>query len=131
MKILFVLEYYYPNIGGVEKLFKNLAENLADKGHDIMIITTRFNKNLAKEETLNKVKIKRLSLSNRFTFSFFSIFSILFYARKYDLIHTTSYNAALPAWITAKLLNKKCIITFHEVWGELWKELPYLRDVKI
>ena len=31
MKVLFVLEYYYPNIGGVEKLFKTLAESLPPK----------------------------------------------------------------------------------------------------
>lgn len=130
MKILFILEYYYPNIGGVEKLFKDLAESLANQGHDILIITTRFDKQLPEEETINQVKIKRLNLSNRFSFTFFSIFSIFPLVSKYDFIHTTSYNAAFPAWLAAKLYHKKCIITFHEVWGNLWKELPYLSFIQ-
>jgi len=126
MKILFVLEYYYPNIGGVEKLFKGLTEGLAANGHNVLVITTRFDKNLPKEEIINKVKVKRLNLSNRFLFTFFSIFKILFYGKDYDIIHTTSYNAALPAWVAARILKKKCVITFHEVWGNLWKTFPYL-----
>ncbi|NOR86605.1 MAG: glycosyltransferase [Bacteroidales bacterium] len=130
MKILFILEYYYPNIGGVEKLFKDLAENLANQGHDILIITTRFNQQLPKEETINQVKIKRLNLTNRFSFTFFSIFSIFPLVSKYDFIHTTSYNAAFPAWLAAKIYHKKCIITFHEVWGDLWKQLPYLSFIQ-
>lgn len=126
MKILFILEYYYPNIGGVEKLFKHLTESLAQNNHEILVITSRFDKNLTKNETINGVKIKRLNLKNRFLFTFFSIFSIVKYAKEYDLIHTTSYNAALPAWIAAKIFGKRSVITFHEVWGDLWVKLPYL-----
>ena len=130
MKILFILENYYPNIGGVEKLFKELAENLLLNGHDIMIITNRFDSNLLKEETVNGVKIRRLNLRNRFAFTFFSIFRILPYVGKFDIIHTTSYNAALPAWLAAKIYRKPSIITFHEVWGDLWKDLPYINSLQ-
>ena len=130
MKILFILEYYYPNIGGVEKLFKSLCEGLVKNGHEVLVITSQFDPKLPLEESINGVRIKRLKLSNRFLFTFFSCFSILKIARNYDLIHTTSYNAALPAWITAKLLRKKSIITFHEVWGDLWNTLPYLSFIE-
>ena len=41
MKIIFFLEYYYPNIGGVETLFKNLIDSLAQENHKITIITAR------------------------------------------------------------------------------------------
>jgi len=130
MKILFVLEYYYPNIGGVEKLFKELCESLVREGCDIQVITSRFDKNLAGEELVNGVKVKRLKLSNRFLFTFFSIFKILSVAKSYDFIHTTSYNAAFPAWLAGKIQRKKTIITFHEVWGKLWYDLPYLSFIQ-
>ena len=39
MKILFVTDYYYPHIGGVEKLFKSLAESLVEKGNKVSVIT--------------------------------------------------------------------------------------------
>lgn len=126
MKILFFLEYYYPNVGGIEKLFKELAEALVVKGHEVMVLTNKFDTSLKSEETINGVKIKRLKLKNRFLFSFLSIASVLKYGRNFDLIHTTSYNAALPASIAGKILGKKVIITFHEVWGKMWFKLPFL-----
>lgn len=130
MKILFVLEYYYPNIGGVEKLFKSLAEALVNNGDEVLILTNCFDRSLKREEVIKGVKIRRLRFYNRFFFSFFSLPQILKYGRNYDIIHTTSYNAALPAWIAAKLLKKKVIITFHEVWGKLWFKLPFINSLQ-
>ena len=126
MKILFILEYYYPNIGGVEVLFKNLAENLVNDGHSVLVITNKSSKSLSSIEIINGVKVKRLPLLNRYLFTFFSLPWILIYGRKYDFFHTTSYNAALPSFVAAKILRKKCFITFHEVWGILWFQLPNL-----
>ena len=130
MKILFVLEYYYPNVGGIEKLFKELAEALVRDGHEVMVLTNRFDKSLKTAEMLNGVRVKRLKFKNRFLFSFFSLAAVIKYARNFDLIHTTSYNAALPASIAGKILNKKVIITFHEVWGKLWFKLPFLNPLQ-
>jgi glycosyltransferase involved in cell wall biosynthesis len=130
MKILFILEYYYPNVGGIEKLFKGLAEALVKDNHEVMVITNRFEKTLESEEMINGVRVKRLNLKNRFFFSFFSLPAVLKHARNFDLIHTTSYNAALPASIAGKFLNKKVIITFHEVWGNLWFKLPFINRVQ-
>jgi glycosyltransferase involved in cell wall biosynthesis len=126
MKILFVLEHYYPNIGGVEKLFKELTEELVKKGHDVKVITTKHQADLPLQENINGVKIKRLNLRNRFAFTFLSIFGFWKDAKNADLLHCTSYNAALPAWLAGRIYKKKTIITFHEVWGSLWKRLPYL-----
>jgi glycosyltransferase involved in cell wall biosynthesis len=126
MKILFVLELYHPNIGGIEKLFKSLAEALAAQGHEVCVITTRFRKDLPAREFINGVRVKRLKLRSRFLFTFFGIFSVLGEARKSDIIHTTSYNAAFPARLAGWIARKKVIITFHEVWGKLWFKLPYI-----
>ena len=126
MKILFILELYHPNIGGIEKLFKSLTETLAGQGHEVSVITTRFRKDLPVRETLNGVKIRRLKFSSRFLFTFFGIFSMLKEARHCDIIHTTSYNAAFPARLAGWICRKKVIITFHEVWGKLWFKLPFI-----
>lgn len=126
MKVLFVLEYYYPNVGGIEKLFKGLAESLVKEGHEVMILTNKFKKSISKDEIINNVRIKRLNLKNRFYFTFFSLPSIIKYGRRFDIIHTTSYNAALPAYLASLVLKKKVIITFHEVWGKLWFKLPFI-----
>jgi len=125
MKILYVLEHYYPYIGGAEKLFRQLAESLSKNGHEVEVITTRFDKTLPQCEILNGVKVTRVECKNRFLFSVFALPTILRTAGKYDLIHTTTYNAALPAWIGGRIKRKKIILTFHEVWGKLWFKLPF------
>ena len=126
MKILFVLENYYPNVGGVETLFKNLIESLAEKGHQITIMTTRLDPSHPLKEELPNITIYRYPFRNRYAFTFLALFPMLKHISSVDLVHTTSYNAAFPAFIASKLRGKKVIITFHEVWGSLWYKLPFM-----
>jgi len=126
MKILFVLEYYYPHIGGVETFFQKLAEGLAQQNFSVTILTARI-KNAPSVETINQVKINRIWVPiwlNRYWFTLLSFFNLLGKARQFDLIHTTTYNAALPAWLIAKIFRKKVVITVHEILGPLWFKLP-------
>ncbi len=126
MKILFVLEYYYPNVGGAEKLFKSLAEELAARHFEVEILTTRFRNDLPAREVLNGVSIRRENCFNRFFFTFLAIPAALRRAAHFDLVITTSYTAAFPAWLAAKMRRKKSLIIFHEGWDRLWFRLPYL-----
>ncbi len=126
MKILFVLEYHYPHIGGVETLFKLLTEQLVIKGYHVTVLTNRHSSELPKEEIINGVIIKRINFHNRYLFTLFAFFPALKLAKTHDLIHTTSYNAAFPAFFAALFSRKKVFITFHEVWGSLWHSLPYI-----
>ena len=125
MKLLFVLEHFYPYIGGAENLFYVLTTALVKEGYDVVVITTRFDDKLLKEENHKGVKIVRVNCWNRFGFTFFSLPSIIHHARNAHIIHTTTYNAALPAIISGKILKKPVYVTFHEVWGNLWKRLPF------
>jgi len=129
MQILFVLENYYPNVGGVETLFKGLIEQLASKGHQVKLITTRLNKSLPKVEHLNNITIYRYTYFNRYLFTMLALFPVIKHAKNCHLIHTTSYNAAIPAFLGALFLRKKTVITFHEVWGKLWFNLPYMKGI--
>lgn len=126
MKILFVLEYYPPHIGGVERLFSTLAESLAIEGHQVTVLTTRFSPRLTMSERRNGVHIRRIDVGSRFAFTFSAAPLAYRLAKRHDLVHTTSYNAAVPAFIAAKLSRKPVLITFHEVWGKIWFKLPFL-----
>jgi len=122
MKILFVIENYVPHVGGVEMVFKNLAEGLAKKGHEVNIITHLFGKTKSYEE-LNGVKIHRINcFQSRYLFSFLAIPMAIRKALDADIIHTTTFNGAFPAWIASKITRRKCVITVHEVWIGKWKE---------
>ncbi len=126
MKILFILENHYPNIGGVETLFKYLTESLAAKGHTITVLTNQFDKKLERRMHLNGVDIVRVPFRNRYLFTLLAFFPAVRLARKHDVIHTTSYNAGIPAYFGGLFTRKKVLITFHEVWGNLWFRLPFM-----
>ena len=126
MRILFVLEHFHPYIGGVEYLFWQLSKSLVSQGHEVMVITTRFDKKLPQRDCNEGIDIYRVNCSNRFSFIIRSIPSIFKNIKDFDLVHTTTYTAALPTWLVSCLRNKKIVITFHEYWGDLWKRLPYL-----
>jgi len=122
MNILFVLENYYPHIGGVEVVFKNLAEGLAKKGHDISVITHQI-KGTKRYEKINNVKIHRIPcFYSRYWYSFLSIPLTIKLAKKSDIIHTTTYNGAVPARLASKITNKPAIITVHELLGKNWEK---------
>lgn len=131
MSILFVLENHYPNIGGVETLFKKLTEALVKNGHEVNVVTTLLDKSHPREETINGVKIYRYPFYSRYLFTFIAVFPVLRHIKNCDIVHTTSYNAGLPAFLASKLRGKKVIITFHEVWGKMWFKLPYMGKISL
>lgn len=130
MRILFILEYYPPHIGGAEIVFKNLCEGLARRGNDVTVITSKL-RNTKAFEIINGIRIYRVKVPQRgarYWFTFLSIPKVFHLAKKADLIHTTTYNGAFPAWLASKLRGKRCIITVHEVLGSQWKRLTNMRS---
>ncbi len=131
MRIVFIVENFYPKIGGVETLFYNLALQLSEQGHSIVVLTSGLKQDNIKEEKINpNFFIHRLDSSNRYWFTFFGIFSMFNKAKGADLIHTTSYNAGIPASLIGLLLRKHVVITFHEYWGKMWFDLAYFGKIK-
>lgn len=132
MHILFVLEYFWPHVGGVETLFFRLTKEIAKRGNQVTVLTNRYDISLASTEIIDGVRIKRIRFYNRYLFTFFAWIPGLKLARQADIIHTTSYNAALPGYLLKKIFRKKIVITFHEYWGQLWYQLPWMnRPMKV
>jgi D-inositol-3-phosphate glycosyltransferase len=131
MRIIFVSEYYWPHIGGVEVVFSQLAQKLADRGHDCHIITCKI-KGTPNFEVINGIMIHRVNVpekGDRYWFALLAIPAIIKIARKASVIHTTTYSAAFPAWVASCILRKKCIITVHEVWGNMWNKMENMSRV--
>ncbi|MEL7249222.1 MAG: glycosyltransferase family 4 protein, partial [Bacteroidota bacterium] len=127
MRIVFVIEHYYPYLGGAEKLFKQLAEEFAQVGHTVTVVTTRYQRELPKREEINAVTILRVDCGSRFLFTILSIPSAWRATKNADVVLTTTYNAAFPAWLVTRLRRLPTILIFHEYWGKLWFKLPYLK----
>ncbi|MCB0630659.1 MAG: glycosyltransferase family 4 protein [Saprospiraceae bacterium] len=126
MRLLFVLENYYPNIGGVETLFKQLIGQLVAAGHECTVITSLLQPEHPRQEQKDGLTIIRIPVPNRYLFTLYALWPVLRNVRSCDLVQTTSYNAALPAFIGAVLFRRKVVITFHEAWGRLWFRLPFM-----
>ena len=125
MNVLFILEYFYPYHGGAEKLFQELTKELSQKGIKVTVLTASYDNNPL-TETIGSVKVIRVRARNRFHFSFNAIAKAVSLAKEADIIHTSTYNAAFPAWIASKIRAKKIVLTVHEYWNELWWQLPFL-----
>lgn len=119
-RFLFVLEYFPPHIGGVEVLFGELAGELARRGHEVEVITSDER---GSHEVRDRITIRRLR-AGRYLFMLRAIPHAIRAARRADLIHTTTYNAAIPAWIAGKLARRPVVLTAHEVFGRQWQQMP-------
>ena len=123
MNILFVCENYIPHYGGAEVVFKNLAEGYVRRGHSVCLVTHQL-KNTKQNEKMNGVFVKRIpSLHSRYVFSFTSIPEVIRKAKDADVIQTTTFNGAFPAWIAGKITKKPVILTVHEVWVGKWNQV--------
>lgn len=125
MRILFVVDFYPPHIGGVETLFSNLAEGLVKKGNKCIVLTSKL-KNTKKFEFVKGVEIHRVwipSFAKRLFFGLFSIPKAITLGKQADIIHSSTYPASLSGYLSAKLNKKKSVFTVHEVFSKLWFKL--------
>lgn len=61
MKLLFCVQFYFPSIGGVQEVVRQLAERLAAKGHDVTVATASHDgRNFAQ---FNSVSVRQFSVS--------------------------------------------------------------------
>ncbi len=125
-KILFVLEHFHPYTGGVERLFYQLACQLVKQGYSVDVITTRHCRHLPARENLNGIKIRRIRARNRYLFTLIAVPAAVSAASGCHLIQTSTYNAAVPAFLAGFLTRRPVVITVHEVWGDLWLRFPWM-----
>ncbi len=123
MKILFVCENYIPHYGGAEVVFKNLAERYVQDGHAVSLLTHQM-KGTRTRELMNGVQVTRVpSFHSRYVFTFSAIFRAIRLARKCDIIQTTTFNGAVPAWIAGLVTGKPVVLTVHEIWVGKWQKV--------
>lgn len=128
LHIGFVLEWFPPHTGGVETLFDQLTSALVRDGYEVSIVTTLM-RGVPRVEVRNGVRIFRVrtpDFLHRYLFTLLAIPVALRVLRGADVIHTTTYNAAIPGWIVARIHRVPSVVTVHEVWGDQWNKLSGL-----
>lgn len=127
MHILFVLEHFSPYVWWAEVLFDNVVKWLVQKWNSITVLTSRFDKNLPiYEKRTDGVEIYRVG-HNRYDFMLYAVGKKgRMLARNADIIHTTTYNAAIAAKILSKIAAKRIVITIHEIFGRSWMQFMWI-----
>lgn len=114
MRILYVLEYFPPHIGGVETYFDNLTRGVA-KRHDVVILTTLVPSSKVRDVSEGRRVYRVKSLSRYlFTTKFRDAAGLM---RSADLVHTSTFVAAGTTWLAKTLVKRPTVLTFHEAWG--------------
>ena len=126
MKILYIVDNYYPHIGGAELLFQQLAEGLAAENHTITVLAPKNFPDYLDQEIHNRVRIVRQrvpTFGQRYFFTILALFKAVSLARQHDIIHTATFNSIPPAWLASKLTGRKSVLTVYEVWDKKWYRL--------
>lgn len=127
-RILFVLDYFYPHVGGGETLFRELAVALATRGWQVTVLTLR-EPGTKPEEVLDGVRIVRVTtppIARRYWFILLSLVPALRLAATVDIIHAAGYASAWAAWLAGWWRRRPAVLTVFEVFGDQWL---FLQDV--
>ncbi|HEX9341387.1 MAG TPA: glycosyltransferase family 4 protein [Thermoplasmata archaeon] len=60
MRIAQVAPWFYPHLGGVESHVRALSTELAARGHDVTVVTTRHDPSLPEEESMDGFRVVRV-----------------------------------------------------------------------
>jgi glycosyltransferase involved in cell wall biosynthesis len=117
MRILTVLTYYRPHTSGLTIYAERLAEAFARRGHEVTVLTSRFDPTTPREEVVNGVKIVRAPVLFRVSKGvIMPTFGWLAwkYVAQNDVVqlHLPQFDA--PGFAArARLLGKLAILTYH------------------
>ena len=117
MNILVCLTYYRPHYSGLTIYAERLARALAESGHQVTVLTSRYDHNLPAQIEQDGVKVMRLNVAWRVSKGVimpsmpFQAFQL---AKKADVVHLhvpqldASYIAVL-----SRLIGKPVVLTYH------------------
>ena len=117
MHILIGLTYYRPHYSGVSIYTERLASGLVKLGHQVTVLTSRFNPDLPEQEDQNGVHIirpaVRMHLSKGVIMPSFPLWAARI-LRKADIVnlHLPQMDAAYVSWM-ARAMGRPVVTTYH------------------
>lgn len=117
MKLLIVLTYYRPHTSGLTIYAERLSKALVQRGHQVTVLTSQYEKTLAMEEFQDGVRIIRVPVAFRLSKGvimpkFGWMASHLVSENDAIQLHLPQFDAAGVA-LRGRLLRKPTIITYH------------------
>jgi glycosyltransferase involved in cell wall biosynthesis len=117
MRILTVLTYYRPHTSGLTIYAERLARAFAKRGHQVTVMTTRYEKSLPREEMMDGVRVIRVPVALRISKGViaptFGLVATRLVAR-HDVVqlHLPQFDAPGVA-LRARLFGKPAVLTYH------------------
>lgn len=127
MTTLYILDYYSPHIGGVETLFSHLTQQTIQQWNTAIVLTSKHDQTLASYEIINEVHIYRVGKTRMSRINMIRKGILVINQYEVALIHTSTYSAALPAWILSKVYDLPNILHVHEIYGQLWHQFLWFK----
>ncbi len=117
MKILISSTYFYPYSSGLSVYALRLAEGLAELGHEVVILTSQYKKDLERLETHGKFKIVRVPVIAKLSKGVLmpGLFKIAWkWIRWADVVnlHLPQFESIFLAQLAGKL-GKPVLVTYH------------------
>jgi glycosyltransferase involved in cell wall biosynthesis len=117
MKILTVLTYYRPHTSGLTIYAERLARAFVQRGHEVTVMTTRFDKSLPREETIDGVRVLRVPVAFRLSKgviapTFGLVATKLVWQHDVVQMHLPQFDAPGVA-LRGRLFNKPAVLTYH------------------
>ncbi|MFZ5810085.1 MAG: glycosyltransferase family 4 protein [Chloroflexota bacterium] len=117
MRILIALTYYRPHYSGLTIYVERLARALAQSGHQVTVLTSRYAKHLPAHEVADGVEIRRLPVLFRISKGVIMPSMLIWalrLARQADILnlHVPQLDAAYLS-VIGGLLRKPVVLTYH------------------
>jgi glycosyltransferase involved in cell wall biosynthesis len=139
MRVCVVYDCLFPyTVGGAERWYVNLAERLAQEGHEVTYVTRRQwdrgeHPQLAAGVRLVSVAPRiplytadgRRRIDEAVVFGLGVLWHLVRHGRSYDVVHTASfpYFSVLAAGAVRRLAGFRIVVDWHEVWSDTyWRE---------
>lgn len=117
MNVLLVLTYYHPHVSGLTIYVKRLATALAQHGHQVTVLTSRYDPGLPAEETIDGVRVVRAPVALRISKGvIMPAFPLLAWRliRQHDVvsIHLPQFEASLLG-LLGRMAGRPVVLTYH------------------
>lgn len=116
MRIVQVVPWFYPHLGGVESHVRSLAAELSRRGHEVTVLTTRHDPSIPGEERIDGARVVRLRpRSVRLRTPIVPATKRVLAGLSADVVHAHS-PPPLSAYYAAKVSRRRgvpFVITYH------------------
>ncbi|MCU1359047.1 MAG: glycosyltransferase family 1 protein, partial [Ilumatobacteraceae bacterium] len=115
-RVLIVLTYFRPHVSGLTIYVDRLARELVDRGHQVTVLTSRYDRSLPAHETVDGIRVVRVPVFARVSKGV--LMPIMLWAlresRRHDVvsIHLPQFDGAAVA-LSSRLFRRPTVLTYH------------------